>query len=637
MSSSRSFLVLSIASLFFGGAAKAQSWPDLTKPGAAAGGATKDAALVISIERYGNLPHIPGAESNGRAWYLHLTKTMGVPVNRVKWLNNSDAAKENIEAAADNVASWAKAGGTVWLVFIGHGAPSKDGGDGVLVGQDAQQTARMLYARSVAQSDLLRRLGAGKQARTVAVVDACFSGRSQGGGALAPGLMPTLAAKQSDLKARTTVLSAGTSKQFAGPLPNGSRPAFSYLVLGALRGWGDTDANGTVTAEEAVTYAGGVLRTLVKGRTQTPQVHGAKEAPLTRVGRDGEKGPDLAAIGAAATTPKAPGTFGRGLGTVTTLPTVGRLALIAPQTSLDNVDVGLLERLQAAKRADKDPSRTYTEVVAKWDAVAQYGGAGALKPQASRRVREWNALNAAVCARRARLAKVRRKYTSDKAKLAKLLGYDDDVLSKAQKAAYRGEFDRAYASWKAALMEKPDARARCTAATAARGRASYITDPASAPQKATVTPDRIDPAAFKSVLGLSCHDTTGKLEKLLGNPVRERSSSVFDYREYHRKSMALTVGVNRSSGQITIIRVRGTKTLAWLRKRKLVDPKLDALVGRPLDNALKLLGAPARVNGGIHEWTYSGPKGGGKVTLSCYDFWGHECRELSLHWRCASR
>ena len=33
------------------------------------------------------------------------------------------------------------------------------------------------------------------------------------------------------------------SDSFAGPLPGGGRPAFSYLMLGALRGWADEDGD----------------------------------------------------------------------------------------------------------------------------------------------------------------------------------------------------------------------------------------------------------------------------------------------------------------------------------------------------------------------------------------------------------
>ena len=454
---------VALALVLVTGTADAQSWPDLSKPAPAVGGGAKDAALVITIERYSDAPAIPGAEANGRAWLLWLTKTRGVPASRVVWLKDNEAAKEVILAKARAVASWAQPGGTVWLVFVGHGAPSQDGKDGVLVGYDAQQTAMMLYGRSVPQKALLGVLGTGRQAGTVAVVDACFSGRSGSGKPLAPGLQPFLAAKgQQGVSAlRATVLSAGTSKQFAGPLPGASRPAFSYLVLGALRGWGDANGDGSVTAQEAVAYAGGVLRTLAKGRTQTPEVHGMRAPALSKPGRRGEKGPDLAALAAAPTPAKASSTFGKGLGAVTTVPTVGRLALAAPKTSLGRVDVTLLKRLQAAKRADKDTSLAYPAVAETWDALAGYPGAGSLKAQAERRRGEWRALNKAVCARRAKLSGVRTQHAADKAKLAELLALDDDVLPRARKAAYQAELKGAYAQWASALKARPDKRARC--------------------------------------------------------------------------------------------------------------------------------------------------------------------------------
>jgi hypothetical protein len=80
----------------------------------------------------------------------------------------------------------------VWLVFIGHGAPAKSDKDGVPVGADAQQTTRSLQTRSIAQKELLSLLGKGDQGRTRLVVDACFSGRTSGGDALATGAQPVV-------------------------------------------------------------------------------------------------------------------------------------------------------------------------------------------------------------------------------------------------------------------------------------------------------------------------------------------------------------------------------------------------------------------------------------------------------------
>ena len=55
-----------------------------------------------------------------------------------------------------------KPGGTLWIVFIGHGAPSRGGDDGVLVGWDAQQDADSLYARSLPKKALLGLVAGGE-------------------------------------------------------------------------------------------------------------------------------------------------------------------------------------------------------------------------------------------------------------------------------------------------------------------------------------------------------------------------------------------------------------------------------------------------------------------------------------------
>lgn len=89
-----------------------------------------------------------------------------------------------------------------------------------------------------------------------------------------------------------TVMAAGSAQQFAGPLPGLDRPAFSYLALGALRGWGDADKNGAVTPREATDYARDALRLLVRDRQQTPEATGPdRNSPL--FSGVTEAGPDL--------------------------------------------------------------------------------------------------------------------------------------------------------------------------------------------------------------------------------------------------------------------------------------------------------------------------------------------------------
>jgi hypothetical protein len=305
----------------FASPSAAQAWPDLARAPEVHGSGALDAALVVAIEDYLFVPKVGGARRNGVEWYTFFVDGLKIPVERVAILRDAAATREAILRHAAQVAKGMPSGGTLWVVFIGHGAPAEDGGEGVLVGVDAQQSAEGLYARSVRQSELRRALG---DAKTVAILDACFSGRASGGAPIAPGLQPLLLTRR--VAERGVLLTAGRNDEFAGPLPGGDRPAFSYLVLGALRGWGDANGDGVVTAREAVDYARKVLTVLPVGRVQTPELaSGDATTPLTVGAR--ESAPALAAREA---TMRETGPRGSGGASGGFVPSAPRAVVIGP-------------------------------------------------------------------------------------------------------------------------------------------------------------------------------------------------------------------------------------------------------------------------------------------------------------------
>jgi hypothetical protein len=108
---------------------------------------------------------------------------------RVRWMRDAEAAdREELRSAAEAAAAQVQPGGVLWFIFIGHGVPAKDAKDGLLVAADARPTPQSVYSRSLAKADLERELLKGAQARTVVLLDACFSGRDGGGGSLLPGI-----------------------------------------------------------------------------------------------------------------------------------------------------------------------------------------------------------------------------------------------------------------------------------------------------------------------------------------------------------------------------------------------------------------------------------------------------------------
>ncbi len=316
----RAFLLLAVAlPLVVPRGARAQpaeTWPDLSVPlGAPPEPAPNDAALIVGIERYVAVTPIAGAVRNAQDWYLHLNKARGVPAENIRILRDNEGTVEKMRRFAAEAARKVGPGGTLWFVFIGHGAPSRDGRTGVLVGYDAQQDADSLYARSLPQTELAEIFNGGRQTRSVLVVDACFSGRAANGAALVEGLQPLIVTSAASPTERTVSFVAAAADQFAGPLPGASRPAFSYLMLGGLRGWADENGDGEVSYAELVGYTRSALATTVTDRSQTPELVATDpKAPLAKAR---ERGPDLGrlvlhlskpapAVGMAAPAPAPP-------------------------------------------------------------------------------------------------------------------------------------------------------------------------------------------------------------------------------------------------------------------------------------------------------------------------------------------
>ena len=271
-------------------------WPDLSKaPPRAIGGGKKDQAVIVGIGRYAHVAEINGATKNATDWYNYLVKSRGVPIDRVSLLLDEDATVEEMRYAVSDAAKRVKKGGTLWFVFVGHGAPARNGRDGLLVGFDAQQKARSIETRSLRRDELLATLRESPAKNIQVLLDACFSGRTGSGRQLVAGLQPLVVTSlDQDHDPRITLLTAAGSDEYAGPLPGADRPAFSYLALGGLRGWADGDRDGKITSGELHGYVSRAMRALLRDRRQRPTLVGRDDARLAKSGR--ERGPDLAGL-----------------------------------------------------------------------------------------------------------------------------------------------------------------------------------------------------------------------------------------------------------------------------------------------------------------------------------------------------
>jgi formylglycine-generating enzyme required for sulfatase activity len=280
-------------------------YPDLMIQAPAATGSQYDAALVIAVEDYARLADRPGAAAMGAAWVRYFREGRGVEPRRITLLRDAEATPRAIARAVERTRRRVGAGGTLWVVFVGHIASAQPGAYGELWLADA---ARPTYAIAA----VLGRVAYGKHPRAVVVLDGCERGGGSGvAGTATPGTPPprirnnviTRSLRERGWRgppqsrhepADVAIYSAGLGPGCVEQLPGTVFPALSYLLLGGLRGWADLDGNGNVSSVELLRQLVRTLRATSPDPTiAQPSMYGA-DFPVAR--RVRERGPALASL-----------------------------------------------------------------------------------------------------------------------------------------------------------------------------------------------------------------------------------------------------------------------------------------------------------------------------------------------------
>ncbi len=272
-------------------------WPDVDTAIRTGAQAPADAALVIGNEDYAFLPDVPYARADAVAFYQWLVYSRGVPTASAALLDGR-ASREMIEQAAAGAVKKVGRGGTLWVYFSGHGAASPTDGSRLLLGDDARSEMSGFESRSV-RVDALRKMAEDAGVRAVFLLDTCYSGAGRNGETLLAGrriAVPAWALEPPE--AQILEWSAAGPDQLSGPITGARHGAFTWFVLGSLRGWADGavdgQRDGTVTAAEADAYVRQGLSSL--GITDQTPVMVAADPAAWQLGSGGEKGPDLAKL-----------------------------------------------------------------------------------------------------------------------------------------------------------------------------------------------------------------------------------------------------------------------------------------------------------------------------------------------------
>ncbi len=267
-------------------------WPELgTLP--ASGLGARDAAVVVGIEHYEHYGDLRGATKAAHQWAQWLERTHGVSADRLTVLTDDDASCAEIRRAAQAGTSQVEAGGTLWVVFVGRGSLAPSGSDALLLGANADPGAESQGAMGLALSGLVEALGRGDQKRSLLVLDTAFEPPpAVPGQAMEPKVIQPGPAFH--VRGNTTALLASNTGHPLPWLPDLRQPAFSYLLLGALRGWGDADDNKRVTALEALDYTRQAMAVFHPEYAEAPAGWGPLEG--NSISAAGEFAPDLADV-----------------------------------------------------------------------------------------------------------------------------------------------------------------------------------------------------------------------------------------------------------------------------------------------------------------------------------------------------
>ena len=280
--------------------------PDIDDPLRTGAVARSDAALVISVEDYAFIPDVPYAKRDAEAFYNFLVYTRGIPSERVKLLNGPN--REQILREAQALSKEVGNQGTFWVYFAGHGAASATTGERMLLGVDVMNDPQVFQERAVELAAL--RNAAKEASKTMLVLDTCYAGVGRSGSEIIAGTRFAVPAYASASTSTMTEWTAASANQLSGPLESTRHGAFTYFVVGAMRGWADGEVSGkpdgSVTLTEAEMYVARALRAAVD-RNQEPELLAQSTDWVLSSGRL-EDGPELSAMtfSSRPSTPVAP-------------------------------------------------------------------------------------------------------------------------------------------------------------------------------------------------------------------------------------------------------------------------------------------------------------------------------------------
>ena len=244
-------------------------------------------AVVIGNCRYARqgkgIPDVKYADRDAFIMKKYLIKTMGFKSDNILYYNNATGSdlRTVFGTPTDHkgrLYNYIRAGKSdVFVYYVGHGAPGKQGKAAFLVPVDASIDYISSSGYSVNQLyDNLNQLPAKS---LMVVLDACFSGDSQGGKLfdnISPGMVKNINPVR-EIGKNSFVLCGADKDQVCAWYPQMRHSLLTYYFLKGLQGKADANSDNKITATEMGVWLKSEVpyrARRITGREQQPQIRG---------------------------------------------------------------------------------------------------------------------------------------------------------------------------------------------------------------------------------------------------------------------------------------------------------------------------------------------------------------------------
>jgi hypothetical protein len=190
-------------------------------------------ALIIGISKYQENTTVEYAEQSAQSFSQLVNITFGVPKENIITLFDEKATSGQLKSKLALVKELAEKEGNIYIYFAGHGVPGKDGNTYIL---PYDMNADSIHLEPNLQlNNIYKKLKTIEAKHVYVFMDSCFSGKDDSGDLLYKGVAPVLKVNKTKVdNDKITVLSAGSSKDFANDYKKQEQRLFSYFLIKEL-------------------------------------------------------------------------------------------------------------------------------------------------------------------------------------------------------------------------------------------------------------------------------------------------------------------------------------------------------------------------------------------------------------------